>query len=110
MRKASLQDLITQVNHFRDGGRPGFSFFLGAGASKTSGVPLAEELADRAFGEMFTGHFNGPGGHVSRRLQVLAWVEGQSWYDISSKSRYQLAMERAFLSHPARATFLKRQL
>src|SRR5260370_1044118 len=111
MRKASFQDLITQINHFRHGERPGFAIFLGAGASRSSGVLLADELASKAFEEMFIGHGNEIDMHAPLRLtaeRVRLWTEAQPWYDTSSKGRYQLAMERAFLSQPARETFLRR--
>lgn len=111
MRKASFQDLITQINHFRHEERPGFAFFLGAGASRSSGVLLADELASKAFEEMFIGHGNEIDMHAPLHLtaeRVRLWAEAQPWYDTSSKGRYQLAMERAFLSQPARETFLRR--
>lgn len=110
MTKSSFEDVITQIGHFRDTGRPGFSVFLGAGASKSSGVPLADELADRAFALMRSVHRVADDVPASVRPEtgdVRVWAQQQPWYDVSSKGRYQLAMERAFLSQPARAVFLK---
>lgn len=105
-----MKDVVAQMRHFRGSGRPGFSLFLGAGASKSSGVPLAEELADLAFRELFESQGNivkstDPIDQVCERVRV--WETLQPWYD-GSKPRYQLAMENALLAPGVRAAFLKR--
>jgi hypothetical protein len=109
MHKAPLQAVVAQMRHFLDSERPGFSLFLGAGASRSSGVPLAEELADFAIKAIFESDGNRIDPHTSpdvARGTIRTWEKSQLWWD-ESKSRYQLAMENALLAPGVRARFLK---
>ncbi len=113
MRTNSFDAVVAQVRHFKDGPRPAFSLFLGAGASKSSGVPLAEELADLAFEERFMAAGNAIDSRESRSAtldRIRLWTQQQPWYNDTDKSRYQLAMENVLLAPGVRETFLKKNI
>jgi hypothetical protein len=105
-----FHEVITHVRQSFDGDRSGFSLFLGAGASKSSGVPLADELADIAFETSFRGANTvdptEPPADIKQR--VRDWVEVQPWYD-KDLAKYSLAMEHALITPGIRAKFLEKQ-
>ncbi len=110
MPHGTFQEVLTQIRQSQDDGRPGFSLFLGAGASKSAGVLLAEELADLAFEQSFRDAGNTVRPEESREdllQRVRAWEKAQQWYD-EDKSRYVLAMEHALLAPGVRMTFLRK--
>ncbi len=112
MFHSTFHELLTQVRVGFDHDRPGFSLFLGAGASRSSGVPLAEELADFAFEELFRDDGNivdSKEPPTTTKQRVRDWVKLQRWYD-KDHARYSLAMEHALLAPGVRAAFLRKQM
>ena len=46
MKTSSIEDLVYVMKQAKDKGEPSPIFFLGAGASKTAGIPLASEIVE----------------------------------------------------------------
>lgn len=112
LRVHGTAELLAQLTPFRNSPRPGYALWLGAGASKRSGVPLASELIDEALTDFYAAHhpppLSEPRADTAARARL--WAEGLDWLRDRAKSRYALVMDNAFLSPGAREQFLKQQV
>jgi NAD-dependent SIR2 family protein deacetylase len=75
IQKATVEDIVKTIK--ADKSTPRFAVLLGAGASFSAGVPLAEEMVIELKGRIFereTGNDSAP------QEEIEKWVKQQNWY------------------------------
>lgn len=107
-RRRTAAELIAQLRQFSPGS-PGFALWLGAGASKSSGVPLASELIDEAILERYRTEHQGAAGEprAETALKARQWPEGIKWRNDPDRESYSSVMEEAFINAGVREAFLR---
>ncbi len=106
-----LIELISALSQFRHLPVPGYSVFLGAGASKSSGLPLAMELAEDALLERYTLSEGAPPADepvAERRERLFGWMRKQSWF-VAHDNLYGVIMEGTLPNAGLRQAFLERR-
>ena len=85
--RASIRELAHRIEGY---GTPRFAFFLGAGASKQSGIPIASEMI-RHFKKQIIAR-GCPDG-IESDDEKMKWLEAQDWYKAEG-SEYCKCFER----------------
>ena len=78
-----------------------FTVFLGAGASKSSGVPLGSEMI-REWRQMAFGENGSPGGDLD------AWCKTQPWFE--QDDEYSVLFEELFPDERARQRYMEEKI
>lgn len=96
--KAPIQSQAQTVRLIAQADPLEFSLFLGAGASRSSGVVLASEMI-RAWREMAFSEAGSPGG------ELVAWCKAKGWYE--SPTEYSDMFEALFPDERARQKYIE---
>ena len=114
LKKVSLDVLIRHLYEFNNQ-PPGYMLWLGAGASVTSGVPLASDVVIEGLRRVYAQHRGMTIDAVSQvhGSEIRKWaVDRLDWFDPQNpnKSEYALVMENVFPVPGVRKQFLRKLL
>ena len=109
---------ITTVEHvcalFAQANRPRPVLFIGAGASRKSGIPLSGEIVERAarWGYCKNRGFSFDDPLAGRRTDWLRWLQEQSWYEAGKRheDNYSLVLRHVLNPLQDRKDFFVRIL